>query len=73
MLTAFTAVMGLAGSALSHPTEVLRKHLTHGLGAEGQVCSLLSKDRRPEGGPSSNLTRPLAFCLIHVPCNQFTR
>ena len=45
-----------------------------GLGDEGRVCSLLSRDGHLEGDHSSNLTCcSLAFCLIHVPCNQFTR
>ena len=45
-----------------------------GLGDEGQVCSLRSRDSWPEGDHSSDLTScPLAFCLIRVPCNQLTR
>ena len=41
---------------------------------EGQVWSLLSMDSLLEGDNSSNLTCcPLAFCLIHVPCNQLPR
>ena len=80
MLTAFTPVaimlnttLVLAGLVLSGHNEILRKHITHGLGAARQVWSLLIKDHRPEGGPSSNLTCPFTFCLIHVPCNQFAR
>ena len=41
---------------------------------EGQVWSLLSMGCLLEGDHSSNLTCcPLAFCLIHVPCNPFTK
>ena len=45
-----------------------------GLEDEGQVWSLLSTDSLLEGDHRSNLICcPLAFCLIHVPCNQLPR
>ena len=45
-----------------------------GLEDEGQIWSLLSTDGLLEGDHGSNLICcPVAFCLIHVPCDQLPR
>ena len=64
----------MAVSGFCCPAEVLQKHTGLWAGRREQLWSLLSVDGLLEGEHSGSLTCcPLAFWLIHVPCNQLPR